>query len=71
MINLPSEVISPSENPNDFPILVALQRIKSMLPTGAGAMNSVWKLTVVTRLFLSFIIDEVKQKSARAIRAPP
>ena len=54
-----------------FPILVALQRIKSMLPTGAGAMNSVWKLTVVTRLFLSFIIDEVKQKSARAIRAPP
>ena len=52
MINLPSEVISPSENPNEnFPILVALQRIKSMLPTGAGAMNSVWKLTVVTDYF--------------------
>ena len=41
MINLPSEVISPSENPKDFPILVAQQRIKSILPIGAGAMNSV------------------------------
>ena len=40
MINLPSEVISPSENPKDFPILVAHNELKAYF-YGAGAMNSV------------------------------
>ena len=53
------------------PTMVGLHRISNILPIGAGAKNSVWKLTVVTKLFRSFIIEEVMQKSAKAISAPP
>ena len=50
MINLPSEVISPSENPNDFPILVGFNELKACFPQEPVRELSM-ELTVVTRPF--------------------